>query len=212
MKLLDLASDNYGTYKSSYNDTAERHVGRLLSYVFLSITVALFSSDTASIYPIMVTGITILTGFAFTALFSDHVLADVGLPKANNESDRADIVRLASLSVNFKARSKYFISLSILEATFLIVASLKFSIPKLISEYVSNVTSSVDPNTMRTISIGSEMFGTVVCEIISVAIIFLFLECLYTFYRLTETIIVIVETRRDYLRASENHEGQKAKS
>jgi len=203
MKIHDLIKANYGTYKSISNGANERHWLRLVVLLLIALLLAVFTSDTSAAYPIMVTGITILTGFTFTALFSNHVLADVGLPKASDETDRLDLKRLGRLSENFKARSSYFIALSIIDAVLLIAASLKFSSPKFVYEALEKLSellaskSGVDFS--KLLSVAPNLFA----ETFFVFVTFIFLECLYTFFRLSETIVAIVDSRSDYMKASD---------
>lgn len=203
MKFLELVKANYSTYKNLSNGTRERHWGRLVVSFLISSLLAVFSSDTSSAYPIMVTVITILTGFTFTALFSNHILADVGLPKPSDESDRVDLQRLGSLSQNFKARSSYFILLSIIDAVVLIAASLKFEVPKIISDEITKLMICIGSK----IGLESPEFVSIIPNVFSniffVFVTFLFLECLYTFLRLSETIIAIVDTRSAYMKAAD---------
>lgn len=203
MKLLELAKRNYSTYKSSLTGASESHHFRLGFTILLSIVLAVFSTEPTSAYPMMVTGITILTGFTFTALFSNHVLADVGLPKPVDESDRLDLKRLESLSQNFKARSSYFILLSIINSVLLIAASLKFSIPLTFSEAGSKFLESsgfeIGDASLRILSHGPALFA----DAFFVLVTCIFLECLYTFYRLSETIIAIVDIRSNYVKSDE---------
>lgn len=202
MLLFELLKTNYGTYVTASNGAKERHFKRLSVSLLVAVILAVFSKDSSAAYPIMVTSITILTGFTFSALFSDHVLADVGLPKPADETDRQDMLRLTLLSENFKARSSYFILLSIVDAILLIVASLKFSMPgyfsgswqyfvKLLSE---SVWSRI-PDALHFLAAVSPLVFFVIATMI-------FIECLYTFYRLSETIIAIVGTRSKYLKVA----------
>lgn len=201
MKILELVKANYNTYRNASNGERERHWRRLATAFSASVLLATFSSDASAAYPIMVTGITILTGFTFTALFSNHVLADVGLPKPSDESDRLDLKRLSELSENFKARSAYFIALSIIDAVLLIAASLKFSSPKVVSDALVKLaglaTSKSGIDLSNFLSVAPGFFS----ETFFVFVTFVFLECLYTFFRLSETIIAIVDLRGDYMKA-----------
>ncbi len=206
MNIIELVKANYGTYKKSSSGSRERHWIRLAASFFISLVLSIFSSDASTAYTIMVTVATILTGFTFTALFSNHTLADIGLPKAVNESDRQDLLRLGLLSKNFKARSAYFISLSIIDSVLLISASLKFAVPGNILEAITNevkfIGSKSDLDLSKCIPFTSSIFS----DVFFVIVTFLFLECLYTFFRLSETIIAIVDTRGDYMKEADNRE------
>ena len=207
MKFFDLVANNYQTYWSEVASSRESHWLRLAASLLVSCILAVSTDDASAAYPIMVTGITILTGFTFSALFSDQVLADVGLPKAINETDRIDLKRLDSLSKNFKARSRYFISFSIIDAILLIAASLSFGFPSIVSNAFSALSEFIEFKSgvdfFELLGFLPELFSNA----FFILVIFLFLECLYTFYRLSETIVAIVDTRREYLKAAEERPG-----
>lgn len=203
MKIFELVKANYSTYQNTSTGSQERHRRRLCYSFLVAFLLAIFSSDTSAAYPIMVTGITILTGFTFTALFSNHVLADVGLPIASDESDRRDLDRLATLSDNFKARSSYFIALSIIVAILLIAASLKFSSPKIVSEALTGLAEFIFLKSGFDFSKWPTVASKVYAEFFFVFVTFAYMECLYTFFRLSETIVAIVDLRSDYIKAYE---------
>ncbi|MDD2860722.1 MAG: hypothetical protein PHI71_06580 [Acidiphilium sp.] len=159
----------------------------------------------SNVYSMMATGITVLTGFTFTALFSDHALASFGLPKSESENDRQDIMKLDILSQNFRARSAYFIMLSILEVVLLVAASFNFDIQPAMNSW---------PLESGLIKVAStqDWFLTVLkltpilLVLIAFVINLIYLECLYTFYRMAETIIAILDTRRTYLVVNRENE------
>lgn len=206
MKVLELVKANYDTYKILPTGAAEKQWIRLVISFLVSLLLAIFAGDVSSAYPIMVTVITILTGFTFTALFSDHILADVGLPTPSNENDRKDIERLELLSENFKTRSSYFILLSIIDAVLLIAASLKFTVPRPLSNEIDNMSNSIITNFGLELPGFISLISNLFSELIFVMVALLFLECLYTFYRLSETIIAIVDIRSTYLKAANRSE------
>ncbi|MDA5555416.1 hypothetical protein [Shimia sp. MMG029] len=201
MKLFELVKANYATYPRS---EIKAHIVRLAVSLLVAVLLAVFSSDASAAFPIMVTSITILTGFAFTALFSNHLLADVGLPKASNESDRQDLIRLERLAKNFKARSSYFIPLSIIEALLLIAAGLKFSSPQIVSDIALKIATLIGVTALQGFTQVVSIAPTVVAEVFLVLVMLVLFECLYTFYRLSETIVAVVEVRTEYLKASES--------
>lgn len=199
--MLGFIGENYGTYYNMQENRREGHTLRLLFLFLMAFCVCVFADgfDT-NLNNMMITGLTILTGFTFTALFSDHSLADVGLPKPKSETDKHDLKRLSVLANNFHVRSRYFIILSILDVCILIFRSIKFSVPDFIGK---NAIWAINYFEIEAFDISTKwaMLGDVVVFIAAFVSIFLFLECLYTFYRLSETIISIVNTRRDYMRA-----------
>ena len=177
---------------------------RIIAFIVISILCSIFSgSSIYDAYSILITSITILTGFAFTALFSDQTMADIGLPEPRNETDVADINVLKRLGCNFKARSFYFIALSIIGVVIMTFAAIDWSIPKWISVWYGSdnlVSGQSEAGTEKnTIKLIGEIFSLILTAVIS----FIYLECLYTFYRLSDTIIAIVSIRRNYIRHSE---------
>lgn len=198
--MINLIKENYETYINARSKLRESHFLRLVFFLTVSITVAVLA-DTATndIYNMMTTGLTILTGFTFTALFSDHALADVGLAAPSNETDRQDINRLTTLGKNFQARSKYFIALSIIDVCALISLSVDLTTPKPIITLAKKLAYATKINfgNMQDVLI---ILHEIATYILVAFAIFLFLECLHTFYRLTETIMAIVNGRRSYMR------------
>lgn len=183
----------------------ERHSLRLILFAIFAAFCAVFAkSSIYASYSVLVTSITILTGFTFTALFSDHTMADIGLPPPKNENDRVDLTRLSVLGENFKFRSSYFIALSIMGAVLMTAASLELSIPKFLAQGASSIIQSAtkilgfDPT--RYLS----MLWSIVSSTMVLLVVFIYLECLYTFYRLSETILSIINLRRTYIRHSES--------
>lgn len=198
--MFKLIKETYGTYLKA-TTLRERHWPRLFGFACLAGLICLFSDQSSKeIYGMMITGLTILTGFTFTALFSDHSLADVGLPKPKSETDILELKKLGVLAVNFLVRSKYFIALSIIDVCILIIISAGLSIPAVLSEFLMNFISILSFS-LEDIAVFLKEFAKYTFWIISFFSIFIFLECLYTFYRLSETIISIVNSRRDYLRS-----------
>ena len=182
----------------------EGHSLRLFLFAIFSLFCVFFAqSSIYSSYSVLVTSITILTGFTFTALFSDHTMADIGLPMASNENDRQDLKRLGVLGENFKSRSSYFIALSIVGSVLMTVASLDLSITPFLLDLFYDFWQDVvvflgfDP------SILFLMLQLIISSAIIFSVSFIYLECLYTFYRLSETIISIVNLRRAYIKHSE---------
>ncbi|ANL70407.1 hypothetical protein AMC83_CH00369 [Rhizobium phaseoli] len=202
--MLSLVKDNYRTYYNTRDSVAERHWLRLLCTVTLALGIGILSSS-SNIFGMMINGLAILAGFTFTALFSDHSLADVGLPKPKNENDVFDLKILSTLANNFHTRAKYFIFLAIVDVCLLVAISAGFAIPALISEnFTVFVTYIYELGGIGwTLSHSAKtytFFVNVTYAICSSISLFIFLECLYTFYRLSETIIAIVNARREYLR------------
>jgi hypothetical protein len=183
---------------ASYRGDNSPHALRISVSLVIAIIFGVLSSNLQhDIFPVIVSAISILAGFSFTALFSSHALAAADLPDPKNEDDRFDFKRLSVLSENFRRRSSYFIIISILDVLTLIACGVQF--PFFTEE-------------LRMIGISAQMakelspnFGylmAIMQKSLSVFAVFSFLEGVYTFYRLSETIIAMMDTRRQYLDAS----------
>lgn len=197
--MFKLLKKNYDTYIDASLGQREGHTLRLIIFCFISLIVSVFAPQALSgVYSMMATGVTVLTGFTFTALFSDHALASSGLPQPRNENDVQDLRRLETLSKNFGARSSYFIALSIIEVILLAATSVEFSVPASMNSWLMEekwLQVLFASNWFILFSNIADIMGILFHSII----IFVYLECLYTFYRMAETILAILETRRIYL-------------
>jgi hypothetical protein len=200
--MIGIVRANYDTYYNAREHRREGHKLRLLLLIVLTFSVCVFADGfSKDVNNMMITGLTILTGFTFTALFSDHSLADVGLPKPRNETDRYDLKRLEVLANNFHVRSRYFIVLSIVDVCILIIRSITFSIPNTIKPAAEQLANYAKLDVLRMAKVTATA-GDYLSWTAAFISIFLFVECLYTFYRLAESIIAIVNTRRDYMKAN----------
>jgi hypothetical protein len=195
--MKNLIKENYATYLNLSTNTHEGHTARLISFVVASIFVAALFNVAAN-SGMIVTALTVLTGFVFTALCSDHSLADAALPPPKNETEVVRIARLGALSVNFQIRAAYFIAAAICNLCLLVLLSmaagskLDRAIPKAVMAWLSSFNFSS----------GAELFLEASNVLLSSVATFLFLECVYTFYRLSETTLAIVDGRRRYLRSN----------
>lgn len=197
-----IVQDTYRTYFNTAENRAENHWLRVGGTAAVALCFCVFAGrPPLDLNNMMITGLTILTGFTFTALFSDHSLADVGLPKPKNENDRQDLKRLGTLAHNFHARSRYFIFFSIIDVLILIARSIDFSLPSYLKVWGKKLID-VSQYDLSNLILVSRIAGDAVDKITIFISVFVFIECLYTFYRLSETIISIVNIRREYMKAS----------
>ncbi|ABE40143.1 hypothetical protein RPD_2915 [Rhodopseudomonas palustris BisB5] len=190
-----LIKANYKTYHNSRTGTREGYLVRLFGSAAVSFASAYFL-DIAANSGMMVTALSVLTGFVFTALCSDHSLADAKLPVPSDETQRAELERLGALAINFQTRSAYFITLAICNLCLLV----------LISTSALSANDLITFEKLRLLCSYSRLAETlpIVVKLIRVSLsgiaAFMFIECVYTFYRLSETTLAIVDARRDYLR------------
>lgn len=196
--MWSIVTKNYKTYVDTVEGRPERFWFRILFFILGSLFFSLLTlGDDSSAYSIMATGLTVLTGFTFTALFSDHALASSGLPKAKTETDLVDQQRLEKLSTNFAARSAYFVVLSILTIALLVTMSFRFSPPSFATGwFVGFGWNEIAPQIMSPQDISFLL--TALSFVFGCLIFFLYLECLYTFYRMAESMLAILDVRRRY--------------
>lgn len=180
---------------AGYAGDGERHILRILLVVVISFVIAIgqgsLNKDAVSTMAVIVS---VLAGFSFTALFSNHSHSVTDLPPEKTESDRQDIKKLKILFKNFRSRSTYFliISLACLILIFLI------SVPN----NIVSLTNNLNP---KNIIYMNDMFlyiWKINSFIARFICLLLFFEIIYTFYRLSETIFAILDTRRQYLEAT----------
>lgn len=190
-----LWADTYETYKLDN----EPHRVRVIAVVSLCLLIGAFGSNYAlAAFPAMSLAISVLAGFTFTSLFSSHSMTANDLPPSQNETDRLDKDTLPKLSENFRVRSKFFIILAIIDLILIVILSIDFSAGTLRSElkiYLGSITYG------SYIIYAASGIADFVNFLASSLIFFLFFECLYTFYRLSETIMSILDIRRNYLNA-----------
>ena len=173
---------------SGYVGDGERHRVRIAAMFLFAATIALSPSslnkDALSMMGVMVS---VLAGFSFTALFSSqsHSLRDLPAPK--DESDRLDLNKLKILFSNFRDRSKYFLIMSIICLLMCLVLLVKV-----------NFTFFLIDQEVLILSVVSNVWKFA-CGVGRAFCILVFLEIIYTFYRMSQTIFAIIETRRLYL-------------
>lgn len=183
-----------GVYRG-YAGDGEPHIFRISFMVAISLAIAVgpgsLNKDAISTMAVIVS---VLAGFSFTALFSNHSHSIADLPPEKTENDREDIKKLEKLFENFRVRSSYFliISLICLIISFLIITN--FELKKYIN-FINRENILNFNNILLFVSKLFSFFGRFIC-------LFTFFEIIYTFYRLSETIFAILDTRRQYLKTT----------
>lgn len=182
-----LIQDVYRTYR---NDS-EHHAIRILIAVIISIAIGAFGSGLSkNAFPVMTLAISVLAGFSFTALFSNHAITTIDLPLPKDEIDRRDIATLDTLGENFRIRSRYFLIMSVVEI--IIILSLSFRID------TKSIFLFFDFNSIDAILIFVNKFTFYASATVTIIAFFIFFEFIYTFYRLSETIMSILDIRTQY--------------
>lgn len=195
-----LAAQNYDTYFNVARGHREKHVFRLIASAVLSVAIATFVTSFVAAYAVMATGLTILSGFVFGALFSGHAMGASDLPKPESETDRVDVDRLGTLSSSFRIRSMYFLTIAIVEIVLISLSCFDYSAPEnfaKLGELTARLLSSSPSSLLAKLSGTFSVFSILAISIV----LFLFLVCLYSFYRLATTIVEVVKTRQEYLEA-----------
>ncbi len=196
--MIKIVTNAYNTYTATEPRWWMAYGIRLAFTLMVSFFLSIFARESLKdVYSVMATCLTVLTGFTFTAYFSNSSLAGADLPKATSEDDRVRLQRLGALAINFEARSKYFIPLAILSIAILGLGVVKLKWPQALQD--ASFIEALQSWSEHRISWTVDAFTLFFTGIVPAVIIFMFLECLYTFYRMAETIIAIVERRREYL-------------
>ncbi|KAA8606021.1 hypothetical protein AL036_16355 [Salipiger aestuarii] len=205
--MLKVAKDNYDTYRHPTTKVLESHRVRLLATAAAAILLALLAGkSTAPSFSLMATAISVIAGFTFSALFSGHAIAIADLPGSKSPEDVDDRKRLDALDTNHKIRTKYFLALCILELAFLAALVVDFTLPSIVKDFTAVAYEKVHLSSMplKTPSIHSVRDTLDLLKIATIwslnsFAIFIFAECLYTFHRLSESILKIIEIRKLYL-------------
>lgn len=189
----DIISKNYNSYIDAFTDEKEAHWRRLLCQIAISLLVPFtfrsFSDDSISV---AVTAISILMGFAFSAMFP---IADThnGLPKPVFSEDRDDLQRIRKLSTNFRHNVGYFIPLSL--SCIAILLSQMFSIECL--DFFRNYCVFLETKSKFTAG-GISVIQFALNRSAMAISTFLILEIGYTFYRMTANALYVIRIREEY--------------
>lgn len=189
-----LIKDVYNTYKGD----AERHKLRLVFCFLISILVACFApkiSDTS--LEMMSVAVSILTGFTFTALFSSYAATTADLPAPKDETDRHNLVLLQELESNFRARSKFLILAAMFSLVAMVLLSIEISPKNGVKWIVQNVLSLEDTTFNYAYSYAT-MAWHAGSFVLRASTLFVFFEAIYTFYRLSETVVAALTIRGEY--------------
>jgi len=198
--VFNLWRDVYATYRGD----DERHRLRLLACSITASSIAYFGSDIADTsLEMMAVAVSILTGFTFTALFSSYAATTADLPEAKDETDRENIITLKSLEANFRARSKFLILASMLSLVAMVLLSIEIY-PKMTVRWLAGTGSYIDDAVFEYIYSYAALGWRACTFFLKAATIFVFFEAIYTFYRLSETVVAALTLRGEY---KESHRG-----
>ena len=188
--LPKFVSSTYATYRGD----GESHRIRLIGFAIAGLVISSFGvslGETA--LPAMALTVSVLAGFTFTALFSSHAISFDDLPPPRNESDALDRQRLTAMLANFRQRSRYFLIASVVCLLSILVLSIRLDFGPTIEGLTTFKVGDWKLEEMVDLArqVGAHIFKFIV--------VFVVLEVIYTFYRLSETIFAIIDTRRSYL-------------
>lgn len=184
----------------TYHLNGEDHRLRWFIFLVIGVTISMFVENLRKdAFPLMAATISVLAGFSFSALFSDRFESMIGLEDPENENDRNDIKVLKQLGDNYEHRVRYFITISVISLVILIFSSFSFSIPPHFMALNKLICGKYCITVPKNYFIVWFEFYKMALFILSFVSIIFFSECLYTFYRLAETILSIIDRRRRYI-------------
>jgi len=186
--------DHYATYVNARTGQKEGHKARLVLQLFVSSIFAIVLADLSEgLVSVVVTSLSILTGFSFSAMFP--IASDIrsGLPAPSYSEDRDDLERLAGLSSDFRANVSYFIPL-----TLICIMLFSFQLLDPVRpEFVNDLASRAGENQFhfeKVFACIKYYFSAFLCGVS----IFFFIEVIYSFYRMCFTVLYILRIKEEY--------------
>lgn len=191
---ISVLLDHYGTYLDERTGRRESHIGRISSQVAVAIAFAVFvqrlSDDNISV---LVTALSILIGFAFSALFPIASDSMSGLPVPKFSEDHDDLAVIRKLSKYFRYNVGYFILISLLCIGLLLLQMVHFSLPDWLSSHVSAYIR-IHKNLADTVS----ALAIAIPKASLIVTVFLVMEVSYTFYRMCFNALAILRVKDNY--------------
>ncbi len=193
--MIKLSKKVYQTYAGD----SERHGIRLISFIVVAIIIAVFAKviDENSL-AMMSVAISVLTGFTFTSLFSNNISATTDLPAPKNETDRYDIEILGVLEKNFESRAKFLIAMSMVSIMIMVFLSISINPKKTVHVIVEFIIGKTEENKFNHVYNYGSKIWIALAFLMRAGAMFVFFEVVYTFYRLSETVIAVLEKRGAY--------------
>ena len=188
MIIHQVVREGYGTFQGDNGF----HKSRIFSIIVISILFSVFGKEIQkSLFPAVLSSISILAGFCFTALFSPIYFYHLELPKPKSENSRYNLDRLSRMSKNFRKRCKLFLFAATANIAIMIFLSLDYEV-------------NFDSKWIIYIFFNDEIkfIGKILSEfliIVKLFSVFITFESLYIFFRISETVMEIIDTRRIYL-------------
>lgn len=142
-QIKDVISYNYATYVNAITLDKEGHRCRLTIQVIVGLCLALAISELSdNNIAVIITSLSILAGFAFSAMFPIASDINANLRKPEFSEDYDDLKRLSSLASSFRANVSYFIPLTMIAIVIFTIQMLDIKSPKELGfgAYFSNST------------------------------------------------------------------------
>ena len=197
--LKRIAGDNYATYVDAQTLVAENHRYRLVAqFLLAALALELFSRPTEAFISVVVTALSVFTGFAFSAMFPIAVESISNLRAPLFSDDKDDIKRLRTLTSAFRANVSYFVPLSLAAILLFVVQLLKVNSANTLATYLTAWFEHMS-YTDRVSSI-SVLAGKLIAGIS----LFCFFEVLYTFYRMCLSVLAILRIRDEYCKTGDD--------
>lgn len=201
MSLGEKIREHYQTYFDFSKGRHERQLGRIILQALSAITLALLlPSFSDTLVSVCITAIAILTGFSFSSLFPIAMEATRGLSDPRFSEDRHNLDQLKLLSTNFRANISFFVPLCLLNIVVFCMIAMEFfrvgdffSFGSLVSQ-PSSVLGFDLSKAISSLPSTSKAFE----YLLKAVAISLFVEALYTFYRISLGVSYILKIRENY--------------
>ncbi|WP_102868721.1 hypothetical protein [Pseudovibrio exalbescens] len=193
-QIIAVISDNYGTYVNAITKTRERHAPRLAAQIIIGLILAFSLSELSeNSISVVITSLSILAGFSFSAMFP--IASDItsNLREPQHSEDHDDLKRLSLLANSFRANVSYFIPLTLL--TIVVFTSQMLDL-----EFPSEIFLLFKPSDTALAKLISaiDLANYILAKFIIFLSVILFLEVIYTFYRMCFTVIYMLKIREEY--------------
>ena len=189
-----IVKDHYGTYVDDRNREKEEHRARLVAQVLLGVVASLLSGDfTEGFASVIITSLSVLAGFSFSAMFP--VASDIrgGLPPPEFPEDHDDLARISDLAGAFRANVSYFIPLTLMCILLFLVQIIEFRSGGYLGVYTKVLGEFYDE-----VAYWADLFRSVILLIVRGLSVFAVLEVLYTFYRMCSSVLYILRIKEEY--------------
>lgn len=194
-----LAREHYATFIDNETGRSVKQWPRLTAQVSIALFATVISQQLSEgAVSIVVTSLSILAGFSFSAMFP--IASDIrsGLQTPRFSEDKDDLERLSFLASSFRSNVSYFIPLTLLCIILFLLQTLHPS--ALVKQFFIK-------NSPFCFTSFFGLFGVPIVNsyvsFIFFCSVFIFFEVMYTFYRMCLTVLYILRIREEYRMAHE---------